>query len=112
MIRIDEESIFKEIKDRKAVSVALNAPDGLLPKVQDTASKIMKRFGIPAYVLADTTWGSCDLNSNGAKVLGADVLFNIGHTISLDSIEKNVVMIDAFDDISFEKIAKISINTL
>jgi len=45
MIRIDEESIFKEIKDRKAVSVALNAPDGLLPKVQETASNIMKRFG-------------------------------------------------------------------
>lgn len=112
MIKIDEESIFKEIKKRKAVSVALNAPDGLLPKVQETASKIMKRFGIPAYVLADTTWGSCDLNSNGAKVLAADVLFNIGHTISLDVIEKNVVMIDAFDDISFEIIAKKSINVL
>jgi len=112
MIKIDEDTIFKEIKKRKAVSVALNAPDGLLPKVQETASKIMKRFGIPAYVLADTTWGSCDLNSNGAKVLGADVLFNIGHTISLDFIEKNVVMIDAFDDISFEKIAKKSLISL
>ena len=112
MIKIDEDAIFKEIKKRKAVSVALNAPDGLLPKVQATASKIMKRFGIPAYVLADTTWGSCDLNSNGAKVLGADVLFNIGHTISLDFIEKNVVMIDAFDDISFEKIAKKSLISL
>jgi len=112
MIKIDEESIFKEIKERKAVSVALNAPDGLLPKVQETASKIMKRFGIPAYVLADTTWGSCDLNSNGAKVLAADVLFNIGHTISLDTIEKNVVMIDAFDDISFEKIAEKCVNIL
>jgi len=112
MIKIDEESIFKEIKERKAVSVALNAPDGLLPKVQETALKIMKRFGIPAYVLADTTWGSCDLNSNGAKVLAADVLFNIGHTISLDTIEKNVVMVDAFDDISFEKIAEKCINIL
>ena len=112
MIKIDEDAIFKEIKERKAVSVALNAPDGLLPKVQETASKIMKRFGIPAYVLADTTWGSCDLNSNGAKVLGANVLFNIGHTISLDFIEKNVVMIDAFDDISFEKIAKKSLISL
>jgi len=112
MIKIDEESIFKEIKERKAVSVALNAPDGLLPKVQETASKIMKRFGIPAYVLADTTWGSCDLNSNGAKVLAADVLFNIGHTISLDTIEKNVVMIDAFDDISFKKIAEKCVNIL
>jgi len=112
MIKIDEEAIFKEIKERKAVSVALNAPDGLLPKVQETALKIMKRFGIPAYVLADTTWGSCDLNSNGAKVLAADVLFNIGHTISLDTIEKNVVMIDAFDDISFEKIAEKCVNIL
>jgi 2-(3-amino-3-carboxypropyl)histidine synthase len=112
MIKIDEDTIFEEIKKRNAVSVALNAPDGLIPKVQETASKIMKRFGIPAYVLADTTWGSCDLNSNGAKVLGADVLFNIGHTISLDVIEKNVVMIDAFDDVSFDKIAKNSIDTL
>ena len=112
MIKIDEESIFREIKERKAVSVALNAPDGLLPKVQETALKIMKRFGIPAYVLADTTWGSCDLNSNGAKVLAADVLFNIGHTISLETIEKNVVIIDAFDDISFEKIAEKCVNIL
>jgi 2-(3-amino-3-carboxypropyl)histidine synthase len=106
MIRIDEEAIFKEIKARKAVSVALNAPDGLLPKVQETALKIMKRFGIPAYVIADTTWGSCDLNSNGAKVLAADVLFNIGHTISLDTLGDNVIMINAFDDISFYKIAE------
>ena len=112
MIKIDEDTIFEEIKKRKAVSVALNAPDGLLPKVQETASKIMKRFGIPAYVLADTTWGSCDLNSNGAKVLAAEILFNIGHTIGIDTIEKNVVMIDAFDDISFDKIAKNSIDTL
>jgi len=112
MIRIDEESIFKEIKARKAVSVALNAPDGLLPKLQETALKIMKRFGIPAYVIADTTWGSCDLNSNGAKVLAADVLFNIGHTISLDTIGGNVIMIDAFDDISFEKVAEKCVNLL
>jgi 2-(3-amino-3-carboxypropyl)histidine synthase len=112
MIRIDEESIFREIKARKAVSVALNAPDGLLPKVQETALKIMKRFGIPAYVIADTTWGSCDLNSNGAKVLATDVLFNIGHTISMDVFGENVVMVNAFDDISFEKIAKKCVNIL
>jgi 2-(3-amino-3-carboxypropyl)histidine synthase len=112
MIKIDEEAIFEEIKNRKPVSVALNAPDGLLPKVQETASNIMKRFGIPAYVLADATWGSCDLNTSGAKVLGAEVLFNIGHTISIDNLGTNIVMIDAFDDISFEKIAKKSIEML
>ncbi len=112
MIIIDEEKIFQEIKNRKSVSVALNGPDGLLPKVQQTASNVMKRFGIPAFVLADPTWGSCDLNSNGAKVLGTSLLFNIGHTINMESFEKNVIMIDAFDDISFEKVAKKSINVL
>lgn len=105
MIVIDEEKIFDEIKKRKPVSVALNGPDGILPKIQQTASNIMKRFGIPAYVLADTTWGSCDLNSNGAKVLGAEVLFNIGHTISMETMSDNVVMIDAFDDILFDSVA-------
>jgi 2-(3-amino-3-carboxypropyl)histidine synthase len=105
MIVIDEEKIFDEIKNRKPASVALNGPDGIMPKIQQTATNIMKRFGIPAYVLADTTWGSCDLNSNGAKVLGAGVLFNIGHTISMETMDGNVVMIDAFDDISFDSVA-------
>ncbi len=112
MIVIDEKKIFDEIQKRKPVSVALNGPDGILPKVQETASKIMKRFGIPAYVLADTTWGTCDLNSNGAKILSAEVLFNIGHTINMETFEENVVLIDAFDDITFEKVAKKCIDVL
>ena len=105
MIVIDEKAIFQIIQERKPVSVALNGPDGMLPRVQETATNIMNRFGIPAYVLADTTWGTCDLNSNGAKVLGAEILFNIGHTINMSSFEKNVFMIDAFDDVSFDGVA-------
>ena len=106
MIVIDEKKIFEIIKERKPVSVALNGPDGLLPKVQDLALKIGKKFGIPAYLLADTTWGTCDLNSIGAKILNAEILFNIGHTNRIEIFEKNVIMIDAFDDISFDKVTK------
>ena len=105
MIVIDEKTIFQIIEEHKPVSVALNGPDGMLPRVQETATNIMNRFGIPAYVLADTTWGTCDLNSNGAKVLGAEILFNIGHTINMPNFEKNVFMIDAFDDVSFDSVA-------
>lgn len=112
MIVIDEKKIFNEIIKRKPVSVAINGPDGILPKVQETASKIMKRFGIPAYVLADTTWGSCDLNSNSAKVLGTEILFHIGHTISMETFDDNVVMIDAFDDITFDKVTRKCIEIL
>jgi 2-(3-amino-3-carboxypropyl)histidine synthase len=106
MIVIDEQTIFKVIQERKPASVALNGPDGILPKVQETAMKISSRFGIPAYVIADTTWGSCDINANGAKVLSAEILFNIGHTISMQVFEDNVVLIDAFDDVSFDVVAQ------
>ena len=106
MIVIDEKKIFDIIKERKPVSVALNGPDGLLPKVQELALRIGKKFGIPAYLLADTTWGTCDLNSIGAKILNAEILFNIGHTSRIEIFEKNVIMIDAFDDISFDNVTK------
>jgi len=105
MIVIDENRIFDEIQKRKPVSVALNGPDGIIPKIQETASKIMESFGIPAYVLADSCFGTCDMNTNGAKVLGAELLFHIGHTINDTSFGENVVLIDAFDDISFDKVA-------
>ncbi|MGB0855415.1 MAG: diphthamide biosynthesis enzyme Dph2 [Nitrosopumilus sp.] len=106
MIVIDEQRIFKEIKEKKPASVSLNGPDGILPQVQETAIKISEKFEIPAYILADTTWGTCDLNSNGSKILGAEIQFNIGHTIKTESLEKNVILIDAFDDIEFENVAK------
>lgn len=112
MIVIDEERIFKEIESRKPVSVSLNGPDGILPQVQETAVNITKRFGIPAYILADTTWGTCDLNSNGAKVLGADIQFNIGHTINTESFEKNLILINAYDDVEFDSVAKKCVDIL
>ena len=104
MIVIDERKVFEIIEERRPTSVALNGPDGILPKVQDLALKIGKKFGIPAYLLADTTWGSCDLNSIGGKILNAEIQFNIGHTNKLDVLEKNVIMIDAYDDVPFDKV--------
>ena len=112
MIIIDEQKIFDVITERKPISVAINGPDGILPKIQETAQHIMEKFDIPAFVLGDTTWGTCDLNSNGAKVLGAEILFNIGHTNKLETFENNVVMINAFDDISFDKVLPKSIEKL
>ena len=106
LIIIDEERIFKEIEEKDPASVSLNGPDGILPQVQETAIKISEKFGIPTYVLADTTWGTCDMNSMGSKVLGADIQFNIGHTINTEVYEKNLILIDAFDDVEFDNVAK------
>jgi len=106
LIVIDEKKIFDEIEKRKPVSVALNGPDGILPKIQETATRIMEKFGIPAYVLADTCFGTCDINTNGAKVLGAEVLFHIGHTINSTSFGDDTVLVDAYDNVSFDDVAR------
>jgi 2-(3-amino-3-carboxypropyl)histidine synthase len=106
MMMIDEKRIFKIINERKPRSVALNGPEALIPKIQNSASSITEKFGIPAYVIGDTCWGSCDLNTHAADMLGAEILFNIGHTISMETFDEKVVMIDAFDDIIFDRIAR------
>jgi 2-(3-amino-3-carboxypropyl)histidine synthase len=105
-IRIDEKRMFELIEQRKPRSVALNGPEGLIPKLQDAADHVTEKFGIEAYVIGDTCWGSCDLNTQAADMLGADILFNIGHTIAIETFGDKVVMIGAFDDISFDSIAK------
>ena len=99
------EKIFSEIHKRKPASVAINGPDGILPQVQDAAEEIMQRFGIPAYVMADTTWGTCDINTAGASTLAADLLFNVGHTVAIAGFGDGVVLVDAFDDIRFDGVA-------
>lgn len=103
---IDEKRIFKIINERKPHSVALNGPEALLPKIQNSASNITEKFGIPAYVIGDTCWGSCDLNTHAANMLGAEILFNIGHTVSMETFDEKVVMINAFDDITFDRVAR------
>jgi 2-(3-amino-3-carboxypropyl)histidine synthase len=102
---IDKRKIFEVINNQKPNSVALSGPEGLIAKIQETADGIEDAFHIPAYVIGDTCWGSCDLNTHAADMLGADILFNIGHTIAMESIGK-VVMIDTYDDIGFDCVAR------
>jgi 2-(3-amino-3-carboxypropyl)histidine synthase len=106
MMLIDEKRIYDVIDARKPRSVALNGPEGLIPKMQTSADNITQKFGIPAYIIGDTCWGSCDLNTHAADILGAEILFNIGHTIANQTFGEKVIMINAYDDISFDRVAR------
>jgi 2-(3-amino-3-carboxypropyl)histidine synthase len=105
MIIIDDKRIFQIIESQKPRSVALNGPEPLLPKIQIVAEKIEKKYNINSYIIGERSWGSCDLNTQAADMLNADILFNIGHTISIEKFGNKVFMINAFDDISFDKVA-------
>ena len=106
MMVIDEQRMYEVICARKPRSVALNGPEGLITKMQTSADHITEKFGIPAYIIGDTCWGSCDLNTQAADMLGAEILFNIGHTIANEAFGERVIMINAYDDVSFDRVAR------
>ncbi len=111
MIRIDEDRVFATIKERKPRIVAFNGPEALLGKISMLADRVSKEFGIDAYVIADPCYGSCDLNTDAAKRVNADILFHVGHSISIREFG-NVVFIDAYDDIPFDSVLEKCVNIL
>jgi 2-(3-amino-3-carboxypropyl)histidine synthase len=106
MIRIDEQRVFDVIKERRPKVVAFNGPEGIMKKIQEIADKVSNEFNITAYVIGDTCYGSCDINLHAAEMIGADLLFHIGHSISMNDLGSKVVLIDAFDNISFDSVAE------
>ncbi|MFQ5969816.1 MAG: diphthamide biosynthesis enzyme Dph2 [Nitrososphaerales archaeon] len=106
MIRIDEQKIYKVIRERKPRVVAFNGPEGIISKIQDVADNVSNEFGISVYIIGDTCYGSCDINSHAADMIGADILFHIGHTISIEDFGSKIVLVDALDDISFDSVSQ------
>lgn len=106
MISIDEQRIFEVIRERKPRVVAFNGPEGIMRKIQEVADKVNNEFNIPAYVIGDTCYGSCDINLHAAEMVGADILFHIGHSISMNEFGDKVVFVDAFDDIGFDSVTE------
>ena len=62
--------------------------------------------------MGDTCYGSCDSTNFEAKRIGAELAFNIGHTISFEKLGDRTIMIDAFDNISFDEAIENSMDVL
>jgi 2-(3-amino-3-carboxypropyl)histidine synthase len=112
MIWIDEEKIFSEIRKRNPKVVVLNAPEGIMIKVQELAFKIQELFNVATITVADPCYGICDTVDEEAERLEANIAFHIGHNIALERIGKNTILIDAIDDVEFDEVLKTSLPTL
>lgn len=104
MIKIDEEKIFSTIENRKPKRVVFQAPDGILRQTSEVASKVQDKYGINTFILADPNYGICDTAEGDIKILGADLAFHIGHTVSVGRMGTSTVLVDAFDDVSFDAV--------
>jgi len=74
------EKVISEVEKSKAKRVGLQFPEGLKDRAVAIASEIEDRTGVTVIVMADPTYGACDLKTDACKKLGIDLLMHFGHT--------------------------------
>ena len=112
MLKIDEAKVFSEIESRNPKSVVLNSASGIIRLTHALAQKINEKYSIPAIIIGEPSYGVCDTVDQDATRLGADIAFHIGHTVSIGRMGTRTILIDAFDDVSFDQVLGIAIQSL
>lgn len=74
----EEDRLTQEIAKLGAKRVLLQLPEGLKPEAPRIA-KIVESTGALAIISADPCYGACDLATDEAQVLGADLIVHFGH---------------------------------
>ncbi len=70
------------IKEVNAKKILLQAPNGLKPLLKYIINCLQKDLKtIDLYVSGSPSYGSCDLAVDEAKVIGADAIIHLGHTM-------------------------------
>ncbi len=90
----EEERVKQEILRLGAKRVLLQLPEGLKPEAPRLARTIEKTGALPI-VSADPCYGACDLATETAESLGADLIVHYGHAKSLKYEPVPTVYIEA-----------------
>ncbi|MCX6798526.1 MAG: diphthamide biosynthesis enzyme Dph2 [Candidatus Diapherotrites archaeon] len=80
MLKIDLKGAVAVIKQEKARLVAVQAPEGLKPRLASIMEEIEEKSGARAFAFLDPCFGACDAADERAKALGADLLLHFGHS--------------------------------
>jgi len=107
---IDEDKVFRLIRERKPKGIVVNAPGGLLRQTRTLIEKIEAEYGIPCFLVGDSCFGICDTMDDDVTKLGADLALHIGHNAVVEEIGEFTHLIDAKDDVKFHAIIEKSIS--
>jgi 2-(3-amino-3-carboxypropyl)histidine synthase len=108
---IDEDKVFRLIRERKPKGIVVNAPGGLLRQTRTLIEEIEAEYGIPCFLVGDSCFGICDTMDDDVTKLGADLALHIGHNAVVEEIGEFTHLIDAKDDVKFDAIIEKSIPT-
>jgi 2-(3-amino-3-carboxypropyl)histidine synthase len=108
-VRIDEEKVFRLIRERRPKGIVVNAPGGLLRQTRTLIEKIEAEYAIPCFLIGDSCFGICDTMDEDVTKLDADLALHIGHNAVVEEIGEFTHLIDAKDDVKFDVIIEKSI---
>ncbi len=108
-VRIDEEKVFRLIRERRPKGIVVNAPGGLLRQTRTLIEKIEAEYAIPCFLIGDSCFGICDTMDDDVTRLDADLALHIGHNAAVEEIGEFTHLIDAKDDVKFDVIIEKSL---
>jgi 2-(3-amino-3-carboxypropyl)histidine synthase len=91
---LEEERLKDEITKRGAKRVLIQLPEGLKAEGPRLAA-IVEKAGALAMVSADPCYGACDLATQEAESLGADLLIHFGHSPLTTQLRVPTIYIEA-----------------
>lgn len=77
---LELDRVTAEVKKAKAKRVGLQFPEGLKDRALEVARDVEAKTKATVIVMADPTYGACDIKREQAKKLGIDLLVHFGHT--------------------------------
>lgn len=75
----EEERIKQEIQNLDVKRVLIQMPQGLKPEATRLA-KMVEKMGVLVLISADPCYGACDVATDEAESLGADLVIHFGHS--------------------------------
>ncbi len=111
-IRIDEERVFRLVEEKRPRAIVVNSPGGLLGQTRALMEKIEARYGIPTTLVGDSCFGICDTVDDEVEKLDADMALHIGHNAAIQNVGKYTYLIDAVDDVTFDRVVEKAITAL
>jgi 2-(3-amino-3-carboxypropyl)histidine synthase len=108
-VRIDEEKVFRLIRERKPKGIVVNAPGGLLRQTRALIKRIESDYRIPCFLVGDSCFGICDTADDEVTKLEADLALHIGHNAAVERVGEFTYLIDAKDDVKFDAVIEKSI---
>jgi len=112
MFELEEEKLLRNLTKIRPKLILIQLPEGLKKEGFALAQLIENRTNIDVVVSADPCYGGCDVATDEASLLGAELVVHYGHTPFLSKTEMPVIYVRARSRMNVAKVVRKAIPTL